>query len=309
LQADVVLHDGAPNVGQNWRKDAFTQSELVLCSLKLATEFLRPKGLFITKVFRSADYNSLLWVFNQFFEKVEATKPHSSRNASAEIFVVCKDYKAPDKIDPRLLDSRFVFKEIDETTGTSTGVAGGGGGQTLTVFDKRAAMHNKRQREGYDESLGVLLTKAMSITSFLASDNPVRVITDASSLRFDPAAVTAGVADHALTTGEIKACCQDLKVLGKKEFKGLLRWRYMMRKAFPTLVAGAQEVELSGSEGEESGSEEDGGEAESEESEDSDAEDLKHLSAEAQAECAGATKKRKRTPRSGVKLFADSNLG
>eukprot|EP01050_Picozoa_sp_SAG11_P010502 SAG11_NODE_1054_length_6018_cov_2.481250_5_plen_121_part_00 len=87
----------------------------------------------------------------QLFERVEATKPQASRNTSAEIFVVCLNYKNP-KIDPRLLDPKFAFEEVTDR-------------RKADVFAKKQP---KRNREGYEEGVTSLLHKKSTVSlSFL----------------------------------------------------------------------------------------------------------------------------------------------
>ncbi|KAI8882675.1 FtsJ-domain-containing protein [Backusella circina FSU 941] len=216
-KADVVLHDGAPNVGRAWVQDAFTQSELVLVSLKLATEFLAKGGTFVTKVFRSKDYNKLLWVFQQLFRKVEATKPPSSRNVSAEIFVVCRDFIAPKKIDPRILDPKAVFS--DE-----------GAEETKKITDIFKPEKKGRQREGYEDG-NYTLFKTLDVMEFVRSFDPITTLGSYNRFTFESDEARE-LLKRDITTEDVKANCEDLKVLGKSDFKVLLKWRSTLREEY-----------------------------------------------------------------------------
>jgi AdoMet-dependent rRNA methyltransferase SPB1 len=221
-KADTVLHDGAPNVGTAWVQDSFNQAELVLQSLRLATDFLVEGGTFVTKIFRSKDYNSLLWVFNQLFTKVEATKPPSSRSVSAEIFVVCRGYKAPKHLDPKFLDPRSVFAELAAPTPNNE----------AKVFKPEI---KKRKREGYEDDDWTQF-KEVPVSEFIQTTDPIAMLGGLNKLSFeqkpngDIAVATIGKLPE--TTQEIKDCCADLKVLGRADFKRLLKWRLRVREIF-----------------------------------------------------------------------------
>ncbi|KAL2254760.1 UNVERIFIED_CONTAM: AdoMet-dependent rRNA methyltransferase spb1 [Sesamum indicum] len=159
---DLVLHDGSPNVGGAWAREATSQNALVIDSVKLATELLAPKGTFVTKVFRSQDYTAVLYCLRQVVDVLRGTK-------------------------------------------------------------------QKRHRDGYEDG-DTTLRKLCPASEFIWSEAPLEILGSVSSITFnDPACLP--IKDHTLTTEEVKSLCDDLRVLGKQDFKHLLKWRMHMRKA------------------------------------------------------------------------------
>lgn len=217
-KADAVLHDGAPNVGAAWAKDAYGQNELTLAALKTACEHLRPGGTFVTKVFRSADYNSLLWVFNQLFNKVEATKPTASRNVSAEIFVICIQYKAG-KVDPRFFEPKWVFMETLDPLGDKDGAESGK--KPSAALSDCLRSQKKKNRSGYDTGEDM---RVLSAHEFFASKKPAELLVTYNRISLE-GSENEEIAKHEYTTDEIRDYCQDLKVLGKRDLGHLLKWK------------------------------------------------------------------------------------
>ncbi|CAH9100563.1 unnamed protein product [Cuscuta europaea] len=211
---DLVLHDGSPNVGGAWAKEATSQNALVIDSVKLASEFLSPKGTFVTKIFRSQDYNAVLYCLRQLFEKVEVDKPLASRSASAEIYIIGLKYKAPAKIDPRLLDIKHLFD---------------GGKDPPKVVDVLRSTKQKRHRDGYEDGVSIL-RKVCSAADFIWSEAPLDLLGSVTSISFDDPACLS-IKENALTTDEVRALCDDLRILGKQDFKHILKWRMHLRKA------------------------------------------------------------------------------
>ena len=218
MKADIVLNDGAPNVGGNWVNDAYNQSELVLFSLKLASEFLKVGGTFVSKVFRSSDYSSLVYVMNQLFKKVEASKPLASRQVSAEIFLVCQGFKGG-KIDSKLLDPKYALKQLDDDEDT----------KMIGIKSIKALLQagQGRHRSGYYADQ---LYKEKEFSELIECHNPYQYFYEVNKITCN-----SEKSKEYLELKTVKKpkgweyLFEDLKVLGKTEFSTLLFWRDKIR--------------------------------------------------------------------------------
>ena len=109
------------------------------------------------------------------------TKPPSSRNVSAEIFVVCREFVAPKHIDPKFFDPKHVFKELTASAPVEEQQGAVAKNAQASVFQPEK---KRRQRGGYDEGDYTLFKKATA-SQFVKSSDPVTFLGSVNQIAFE----------------------------------------------------------------------------------------------------------------------------
>jgi AdoMet-dependent rRNA methyltransferase SPB1 len=145
-------------------------------------------------------------------------------NVSAEIFVVCRDFLAPKHIDPKFLDPRHVFKDLSASAAAlDKGASANNVQENVFQPEKR-----RRKREGYADN-DYTLFKSVGAGDFVRSQDPISILGTVNKISFTTEEEKEWLLMDA-TTPDIKINCDDLKVLGKGDFKSLLKWRTTLRE-------------------------------------------------------------------------------
>jgi len=92
-KVDLVLSDMAPNLSGVAVADAARVEHLCELALDFAREHLRPNGALIVKTFHGRGYAQIVEAFKRQFARVQVRKPESSRDESAETYLVARQLK------------------------------------------------------------------------------------------------------------------------------------------------------------------------------------------------------------------------
>jgi 23S rRNA (uridine2552-2'-O)-methyltransferase len=90
--ADLVLSDLAPKLSGVQHTDEARMGELVDATVAALPTLLRRGGTVVMKLFMSSAYDATVKALREVFSDVRATRPGATREASAELYAIARDY-------------------------------------------------------------------------------------------------------------------------------------------------------------------------------------------------------------------------
>ena len=91
---DVIISDMAADTTGNKSLDSIRTNQLCAEVLNLSLKILKPKGVFVSKLFMGDDFLEVKKLAKSIFTDVSFFKPQSSRSESKETYLHCKIFKS-----------------------------------------------------------------------------------------------------------------------------------------------------------------------------------------------------------------------
>jgi 23S rRNA (uridine2552-2'-O)-methyltransferase len=99
VKADLVMSDMAPNITGVIVTDQARIYYLAELALEFSSEWLKPDGVFLVKVFQGAGFEDFMKQMRAVFKAVLVRKPKASRDSSREVYLLGRGLKAADSIE------------------------------------------------------------------------------------------------------------------------------------------------------------------------------------------------------------------
>lgn len=93
-KVDLVISDMAPNLSGVAAADSVRIQHVCELALEFAQNHLTPNGALIVKAFHGSGFSQIVKSFKEHFRQVNTRKPKSSRDRSAETFLVGRQLKS-----------------------------------------------------------------------------------------------------------------------------------------------------------------------------------------------------------------------
>mmetsp|Transcript_42071 Transcript_42071/g.64498 ORF Transcript_42071/g.64498 Transcript_42071/m.64498 type:complete len:155 (+) Transcript_42071:593-1057(+) len=129
--------------------------------------------------------------------------------------MVCTGYKAPDIIDPKLLDPKFALEQVEDDPNDAND----------KVTSLKKLLDQKRNRGGYADGIHQLFAEC-ELVDFLTSSEPHEFLSNFNRFKIDDKAKE--MIKDLKAPKDLDIICEDLKVCGRREFQELLKLRYKL---------------------------------------------------------------------------------
>ena len=98
-QFDLITGDGGFDFTIHYNSQEIVSAPLILCQVSFAVAMQKIGGIFIIKMFDTFTKISLdiLYLLSNMYETVYVVKPHTSRYANSEKYIICKHFRLDEK--------------------------------------------------------------------------------------------------------------------------------------------------------------------------------------------------------------------